>query len=140
VLLVRPVRFSLFALAILLVSAASAGADCGLPSWCPLGCCAAKHTSATKVTTVADARGKGEPPTVMARMTSGTKRFVSNTKNLFVPKKSEPARPKTTSIRARQSARDQYETPGFFYRLFHPEPPPPPQTIDEWMSLKQIHP
>jgi hypothetical protein len=32
------------------------------------------------------------------------------------------------------------EKPGFFKSLFQPEPPPPPKTIKEWMSLKRVQP
>ena len=77
-------------------------------------------------------------PQVFAKMTSGTKRFVDGTKNLFVAKK-PPA--KTRGVTATRRAK-RYEPPkqSFFKRWFNPEPPPPPRTIEEWMSLEQIHP
>jgi hypothetical protein len=36
--------------------------------------------------------------------------------------------------------RSKDEPPGFFQSLVTPEPPAPPKTIKEWMSLQQIHP
>jgi hypothetical protein len=77
-------------------------------------------------------------PTVVAKMTDGTKRLVSNTTGIF--------KPKTVTIRksgltgTKNPKKSEPEKQGFFQSIFHPEPPPPPKTIKEWMSLKQIHP
>ena len=80
-------------------------------------------------------KGASKTPTVFAKMSSGTKRFVNNTKNIFSPKKNSKGRSATGLV-----SRQKPPEPGFFHKLFDPEPPPPPRTIDEWMSLKQIHP
>jgi hypothetical protein len=74
-------------------------------------------------------------PTVFAKMSSSTKRFVNNTKSIFSPKKKSKSKSATGLV-----SRQKPPEPGFFHKLFHPEPPPPPRTIEEWMSLKQIHP
>jgi hypothetical protein len=85
---------------------------------------------------VANSGGSNKTPTVFAKMNSSTKRFVNNTKSIFSPKKKSSKGKSATGLVSRQKPPE----PGFFYKLFHPEPPPPPRTIDEWMSLKQIHP
>jgi hypothetical protein len=53
--------------------------------------------------------------------------------------KSQPAKNNsTTSMQASKNLKEPQQ--GFFKSLFNPEPPPPPQTIKDWMKLKQIHP
>ena len=64
--------------------------------------------------------------------------MVDGTKNMFSSKKKAPK--KVTGTTGIYTMHPKQEEPGFFHKLFHPEPPPPPKTIDEWMSLKQIHP
>lgn len=120
-----------------LMPIASARADCCRSSWCPFGSHAAKQP-APAVSNVSETRGAAQSPPVLANMGTSTKRFVSNTKNLLSFKK--PATTKQSGTTARYSLRPNRDEPGFFYKLFHPEPPPPPKTIDEWMSLEQIHP
>ncbi len=77
-------------------------------------------------------------PQGIARITAAPKRFVSSTKNMLTPKKNVTRKSGTTGIQRAKSSRD--EKPGYFKSLFTSEPPPPPKTINEWMSLKQIHP
>ena len=89
------------------------------------------------MTQVANTKGANNTPTVFAKMSSGTKRFVNSTKSIFSPKKSSS---KSSHSATGLVSRHKPPEPGFFHKLFHPEPPPPPRTIDEWMSLKQIHP
>ena|SRR5262245_13482313 len=85
-----------------------------------------------------DSRAAEATPTVLTKMTDGTKRFVSSTTNMFAPKKHVTRKSGTTAIhRAKVPERPKQ---GFFQQLFKPEPPPPPKTVKEWMSLKQVHP
>lgn len=129
----RSVRFLFMILALASMSSTAAQAA-GLPSWCPWGC-GAKHTSAMPVVSVAN-RGAASSPAVITKINSGTKRLVSNTKNLLTFNK--PSAAGTSS--ANYSTTRKPKEPGFFYKLFHPEPPLPPQTVKEWMSLEQIRP
>jgi hypothetical protein len=76
-------------------------------------------------------------PTIFTRMGSGTKRLMTNTKSLLTFQK--PATAKSAK-KTQTATRGAQEKPGFFHRMFYPEPPPPPKTVDEWMSLEQIHP
>jgi hypothetical protein len=39
-----------------------------------------------------------------------------------------------------QPKNSKQEKPGFFKSLFQPEPPPPPKTIKDWMSLERVQP
>lgn len=81
-------------------------------------------------------------PTVLDKMSAGTKRFVSNTKDALTPKKltaKKPAKKSGTST-ARKAKRPEPPKQGFFKQLFNPDPPPPPKTVEEWMSLEQVHP
>ncbi len=130
-------RISLIVVSIL--SATCAQAQCDLLSWCPFGChgCKADPGPDVSVTPVADT-GRGVwSPAVFTKVSGGTKRFVDGTKNLLSFKK--PA-PKRTLGLTGSPIGPKPKEPGFFYKLFHPAPPPPPRTIDEWMSLEQIHP
>jgi hypothetical protein len=91
-------------------------------------------THAAKTTNASHAAA----PQVFAKMGDGTKHFVSNTKNLFVPKK-PPV--KTRGVTAtHHPQRPEPPKQSFFKRMFNPEPPPPPRTVGEWMSLEQVHP
>jgi hypothetical protein len=84
------------------------------------------------------ASAKTKSPTVVANLTDGTKRLVSSTTGIF--------KPKTVTIRksgltgTKNPKKSDPPKQGFFQSMLHPEPPPPPKTIKEWMSLKQIHP
>jgi len=75
---------------------------------------------------------------MFTRMTDGTKKFVNNTKSLFVPKKPPVKRRGVTATH--RAVRPEPPKQSFFKRMFNPEPPPPPRTVNEWMSLEQIHP
>ncbi len=129
----RTVRFLLFVAALSLTSIATARAA-GWPSWCPLGS-TGNHGGSSPFTTVAD-HGGGSPA-VLTKMGSSTKRLMANTKNLLTFNKSNT---KANTPTVGYSTQTQHKEPGFFYKLFHPEPPPPPQTVKEWMSLEQVHP
>ncbi len=62
-----------------------------------------------------------------------------STKRLFgAKKKSVTSGSGGTSVVQPKTTRS--EKPGFFKSLFQPEPPPPPKTIKEWMSLKKVQP
>jgi hypothetical protein len=77
-------------------------------------------------------------PAVFAKMSDGTKRLVGNTKKLFVPAKPPVKRRGVTATHP--ARRPEPPKQSFFKRLFNPEPPPPPKTVNEWMSLKHVHP
>ena len=129
-------RIALIVLPILWTSSSCARAQCDLFSWCPFGCHACKTDPVAAVTQVADHGSHRQSPAMLTKVGSGTKRFFSGTMNLLSFK--TPAKRSTTA--AGYSPQSSHKKPGFFYRLFHPEPPPPPKTIEEWMSLEQIHP
>lgn len=129
----RTVRFLLLVAALNLLSMATAQAA-GWPSWCPFGS-DGNHGGTSSPTSVAD-HGGGSPA-VLAKMGTSTKRFVNNTKNLLSFNKSG-TRAATPTVG--YSTHAQHKEPGFIYKLFHPEPPLPPQTVKEWMSLEQVHP
>lgn len=89
----------------------------------------------------ANVSSKSKTPPVFAKMTDDTRRLMSNTKNLFVPKKPKKTPSKKRGVTAtHRDVRHEPPKQSFFQRLFNPEPPPPPRTIDEWMSLEQVHP
>ncbi|MGD9721629.1 MAG: hypothetical protein AB7O59_05925 [Pirellulales bacterium] len=125
----------LVAASIVWLSAATAQA--GFP-WCPWGCCGGQSASAAPVTNVANTGQGVRSPAMITKVGTSTKRLVTNTKNLLTFNK--PLSAKKAGTSAMTVGRPPYKEPGFFYKLFHPEPPPPPRTIEEWMSLKQIHP
>jgi hypothetical protein len=77
-------------------------------------------------------------PQVFTKMGDGTKKLVSNTKNLFVAKK--PPVKKRGVTATHRAAKPEVPKQSLFKRMFNPEPPPPPRTVGEWMSLEQIHP
>jgi len=81
---------------------------------------------------------KPASPSVLTKMSNTTKRAVNNTKNALTPKKTVAKNTGATKTYKPKAVKE--EKPGFFKSLFNPEPPPPPKTIKEWMSLKQIHP
>jgi hypothetical protein len=119
------------------MSSTVARAEGGLSSLCPLGCCHAKETSRANISTVANSGGGVKTPAVFTKMSSGTKQIVTNTKNLFSFRKPGASDEKAGG---KYAFRPDHKEPGFFYKLFHPEPTPPPRTIDEWLSLEQVHP
>lgn len=77
-------------------------------------------------------------PQVFSKMGDGTKKLVSNTKNLFVAKK--PPVKKRGVTATHRAPKPEVQKQSFFKRIFNPEPPPPPRTVGEWMSLEQVHP
>jgi hypothetical protein len=134
---VRVATCSLIVLAVAACWCPGARAECG-SWWCPLGCHARTQEPKPGLTQVSNTTTSAKKAGALTKASAGTKRFVANTKNLLSFKKSPPT--KRTGTVATHSARPKKDEPGFFHRLFNPEPPPPPKTIEEWMSLKQIHP
>lgn len=124
-------------IALVSMNAAAARAAWSPPSlgrWMGLG----KDKATGDGETVRTAGGSSKMPAMVTKMTGGTKRLVTNTANKLSPKKTTTRKSGTTGLVRAKDPRE--EKPGFFQSLFHPEPPPPPKTIKEWMSLKQIHP
>jgi len=98
--------------------------------------CFNRHAShGAKTTNVSNT---SKTPQVFAKMKGGTERFLTNTKNLFVADK--PAAKTRGATATRRIKRSEPPKQSFFKRWFKPEPPPPPKTVEEWMSLEQIHP
>ena len=128
----RTVRFLL---ALVVLGSMPGIALAAWPCWCPFGSCGASGGEASVVPVANHTAYKS--PNVMAKMGNGTKKLVTNTKNLLTFNKSGTNQ---NTMTAGYSTRTKHKEPGFFYKLFHPEPPPPPQTVKEWMSLEQIHP
>lgn len=54
--------------------------------------------------------------------------------------KSQPAPKRNGSSTAQSAKNPKAPKQGFFKSMFNPDPPPPPQTIGDWMKLKQIRP
>lgn len=77
-------------------------------------------------------------PPVVGKMTNGTKRLLTNPTSIFKPKPKQVNKSGTTKVT--KAKRSEPGKQGFFKSMFNPEPPPPPKTIKEWMSLEQIHP
>ncbi len=126
-------RIMTLLLAVCLASGTTA-AWAALPSFLTFG----KEKSAT---TTRHARGNStfKTPAVLTKMTSSTKRLVTNTKSLLVPKKaSEP--PKLGAVRVNQAAKYHPPEQGFWERFFNPQPAPPPRTMAEWMALDHPRP
>jgi hypothetical protein len=129
---VRAVRFLL---ALVAVGCIPHVALAAWPCCCPWGSCGASGGEASVVPVANQTAYKS--PTVIAKMGYGTKKLMTNTKNLLTFNKSADNQ---NTMTAGYSTRTKHKEPGFFYKLFHPEPPAPPQTVKEWMSLEQIHP
>ncbi len=103
-------------------------------SWLPFGNSASKPAKTRKVSS------KSSSPSAVTNLSNGTKNLVTSTKNILTPKKQPSVRKSgTAGLQVAKGAKSA-DKPGFFKSMFHPEPPPPPKTIKEWMSLKQIHP
>jgi hypothetical protein len=120
----------ILSLAYLIVAAPAAEAASPF-SWFGFG----KQPAATKTTNVSQS---SHTPAVFARMAGGTRRMVTNTKNLFTPKKQPVKRQGATTSHSAKKPEPPKQS--FFKQLFHPEPPPPPKTVGEWMTLDQVHP
>lgn len=110
--------------------------------WLLLGATSAHADKASRLGFNTDPLGKEAPaakgPSVLDKMNAGTKRLVDNTKKLFTPDKPPVKKRGVTAVRRAQKPKPPQQS--FFGRLFNPQPPPPPQTIDEWMSLDQLRP
>jgi hypothetical protein len=98
-------------------------------------CCNRHESPVVQMTNVSNT---SKTPPVFARMKDGTQRFWTGTKNLFVAKK-PPAKTHGATV-IHRAARSEPPKQGFFKRWFNPDPPPPPKTVEEWMSLEQVHP
>ncbi|HTM54610.1 MAG TPA: hypothetical protein VL175_11310 [Pirellulales bacterium] len=70
--------------------------------------------------------------------TTNPMRLVANPMNIFKPKTVTTRKSGLTGVQ--KAKKTEQPKQGFFKSMFNPEPPPPPKTIKEWMSLKQIHP
>lgn len=132
---------SLFGALLLLIamsfSAAPASAEpSSMARWFSFG--KGKSKPQAKTTNASGTSKSTKTPQVVTKMTDGTKRLVSNTTNIFTPGKTTTRKSGTTGIEI--AKKPPQEKQGFFKSMFNPEPPPPPKTIKEWMSLKQIHP
>jgi hypothetical protein len=130
---VRNAKCTLMVSAYLLLSATNvlAGSS-GRGCWaCPLG---TKSQPLTPQNVASTSTSKS--PSLATKMSDGTKRLASGTKNLFTAKK--PTSRGMSHAQSSKFSRD--EKPGLLKSMFNPEPPPPPKTIKEWMSLKQVHP
>jgi hypothetical protein len=106
----------------------------GAGSWFGFGGDSSKPAAKTKKVSNAS-----KTPPVLTKMADAPKRLVSSTKSMLAPKNPSPKKkgPETTLPPVR-NPKEQKQ--GFFQSLFNPAPPPPPQTIQDWMKLKQIHP
>jgi hypothetical protein len=85
------------------------------------------------------AKGSGlKMPPLLTKMSSGTKRVVTGTKNLVTPKKP----PKKTSgvVAVRKAEKSRPPQQSMLGRIFNPQPTQPPSTVAEWMSLEQVKP
>jgi hypothetical protein len=69
---------------------------------------------------------------------TGPLRLLASTTGFFKPKTVTTRKSGLTGVQ--KAKRTEQPKQGFFKSMFNPEPPPPPKTIKEWMSLKQIHP
>ena len=136
----RVAQILFIALSIASIQAGAARAESDSSWWCPFGCCHANPDKpGASVTQVSNTSSAAKKPAVLTKVSASTKRLVNGTKNMLSFKK--PTAPvKRSGVIATHSSRPKQEAPGFFQKLFHPEPPPPPKTIEEWMSLKQVHP
>jgi hypothetical protein len=130
-------RFLLLAVLMASMAAVAPRALGGMP-WCPWGCCGASAQHSATLTQVSQT--SDHKPSMLARMSSGTKRLVSSTKSIFSPKKPAAKKPRAGTAGGTYSLRQKEQEPSFFRKLFSSEPPPPPKTVKEWMSLEQVHP
>jgi hypothetical protein len=129
---------SLFGALLLLIamSAPATAESSSMARWFNFG--KGKPKAQAKTTNAAGTSKSTKTPQVVTKMTDGTKRLVSNTTNVFTPSKTTTRKSGTTGMEI--AKKPPQEKQGFFKSMFNPEPPPPPKTIKEWMSLKQIHP
>jgi hypothetical protein len=70
--------------------------------------------------------------------TASPMRLVASPISIFKPKTVTTRKSGLTGVQ--KAKKTEQPKQGFFKSMFNPEPPPPPKTIKEWMSLKQIHP
>jgi hypothetical protein len=104
-------------------------------SWLPFSSSTPKPSKTTKKTA-----SKPSKPGVVKNLSNGTKSLMTNTKNALTPKKTTTVKKSGSSGKKASNNPKTPDKPGFLDSMIHPEPPPPPKTIKEWMSLKQIHP
>jgi hypothetical protein len=91
-------------------------------------------TRPTRATLVAARKPSAARPGVLESIGERTNKMLTGTKNFFTPKKKQPKSHDYLSYRPKD------QKPSFFQRLFQQQPPPAPETIDDWMALKHIHP
>jgi hypothetical protein len=127
-------RCMVLAATLLLASSLEARADeaAKRSSWFGFG---AKPTSDAKLTT---ATNSAKTPPVFTKVSDGTKSFFTSTKNIFSSKKGKSSQ--HSGVTSHYSTRNKQPEPGFFKKLFYTQPAPPPKTVEEWMSLEQVHP
>lgn len=94
-----------------------------------------------EVSHTASSPRKTTRPTSAASKTKSSNLF-TNTKNLFTPKSksrviSQWPNNKANTSRPKSRTEDK---PSWFSSLFKPSEPEPPQSINDWMKLKQIKP
>ena len=109
--------------------------DAGVGSWFGLG---GKEVASASPKKDANATTASKTPQLLSKMTGGTKRLVSNTTGMFKPKTVTTRKSGLTGVQ--KAKKPEQPKQGLIQSMLHPEPPPPPKTIKEWMSLKQIHP
>ncbi len=90
----------------------------------------------TTATTSAKGGSAFKKPAVLTKMSSGTKRMVTNTKNLLSPKMPSKE-PKLGVTSIKRAEKQQAPQQSWFGRMFNPQPTPPPRTMGEWMALDQ---
>jgi hypothetical protein len=80
----------------------------------------------------------GNSGSVLKATTASPMRLVASPISIFKPKTVTTRKSGLTGVQ--KAKKTEQPKQGFFKSMFNPEPPPPPKTIKEWMSLKQIHP
>lgn len=79
-------------------------------------------------------------PGVLSTVTAAPKKAWNSTKSLLAPGKKAPVR-KTTGLQSSREFHPEPEKKDSWARsLFAQEEPKPPQSVGEWMRLKQIKP
>ncbi|HEY2893064.1 MAG TPA: hypothetical protein VGJ16_02580 [Pirellulales bacterium] len=82
-------------------------------------------------------KSRGNSDSGLNNMTSPM-HLVASPMSIFKPKTVTTRKSGLTGVQ--KAKKTEQPKQGFFKSMFNPEPPPPPKTIKEWMSLKQIHP
>lgn len=85
------------------------------------------------------AKGTGlKMPTLVTKMSNGTKRLVTGTKDLITPDK--PPQKTQGLVAVRKADKPKPPQQSLLGRIFNPKPTPPPSTVSEWMALDQVKP